>query len=128
MYILLYSIALRAVYNTKMKMDWLTVMGYLCHKRARIWFTSRSIPHSWLITGIVARVTRRVPLVEQELLTLSRQLSSSPVFSGIRISRSLVFYVVFFRSLFITLSIFWWPLCSSVRLRFTNFDYPFGIF
>ena len=32
--------------------------------------TSRSFPHSRLITGFVTRLTRRVPLVEQELLTL----------------------------------------------------------
>jgi hypothetical protein len=31
---------------------------------------SRSFPHSGLITGFVTRLTRRVPLVEQELLTL----------------------------------------------------------
>ena len=32
--------------------------------------TSWSFPHSWLITGFVTRLTRWVPLVEQELLTL----------------------------------------------------------
>jgi hypothetical protein len=32
--------------------------------------TSRSFPHSWLITGFVTRLTRRVTLMEQELLTL----------------------------------------------------------
>ena len=32
--------------------------------------TSRSFPHSWLITGFVTRLTRRVPVVEQELPTL----------------------------------------------------------
>jgi hypothetical protein len=31
-----------------------------------------------LITGFVTRVTRRVPLVEQELLTLPEHLSSPP--------------------------------------------------
>ena len=30
--------------------------------------TSRSFPHSWLITGFVTRLTWRMPLVEQELL------------------------------------------------------------
>jgi hypothetical protein len=34
-----------------------------------------------------------VPLVEQELLTLpERDLSSPPVFSGVRVTRSLVLY------------------------------------
>ena len=32
--------------------------------------TSRSSPHSRLVTGFVTRLTRRVPLVEQELLIL----------------------------------------------------------
>jgi hypothetical protein len=34
------------------------------------------------------RLTRRVPLVEQELPTLPEHLSSSPVFSGVRATRS----------------------------------------
>jgi hypothetical protein len=54
----------------------------------------------------VTRVTRRVPLVEQELLNLSGNLSSPPVFSGIRVVRSLVFCEVFCISLFVLLSFF----------------------
>ena len=57
--------------------------------------TSRSFPHSRLITGFVSRLARRVPLVEQELLTLPEHLSSTPVFSGVRVTRSLVLYVCF---------------------------------
>ena len=38
--------------------------------------TSRSFPHSWLITGFVARLTRQEPLVEKELLTLPEHLRS----------------------------------------------------
>ena len=41
------------------------------------------------------RLTRRVPLVEQELLTLPEHLSSPPVFNGVRVTRSLVLYVCF---------------------------------
>jgi hypothetical protein len=52
--------------------------------------TSLSIPHSWLITGFVTRLTRRVSLVEQELLTLPEHLSSLPVFGEVRVTRSLV--------------------------------------
>jgi hypothetical protein len=51
--------------------------------------------HSRLITGCVTRLTQRVPLVEQELLTLSEHLSSPPVFSGVRVTRSLVLCVCF---------------------------------
>ena len=43
-----------------------------------------------LIIFTPARVTRRVPLVEQEqeLLILPEHPSSSPVFSGLRVTRS----------------------------------------
>ena len=57
--------------------------------------TSRSYPHSWLINGFVTRLTRRVSLVKHELLTLSEHLSTSPVFSGFRVTRSLVLCVCF---------------------------------
>ena len=40
------------------------------------------------------RVTRLVLLVEQELFTFSEYLSSSPVFIGVRVVRSLAFCVV----------------------------------
>ena len=55
--------------------------------------TSRSFPHSWLNTGFIARLTRRVPLVEQEQLILPGQLSSPTVFSEVRVTRFLVLYV-----------------------------------
>jgi len=45
--------------------------GYLPH----VVNTSRSFPHSWLITGYVTRLTRWVPLVVQELLTLPDHMS-----------------------------------------------------
>jgi hypothetical protein len=57
--------------------------------------TSRSFPHSRLITGVGTRLTRRMPLVEQELFVLPKHLSSPPVFSGVRVTRSLVLYVCF---------------------------------
>ena len=57
--------------------------------------TSQSFPHSWLITGFVTRLTRRVPLVEQERFTLPKHLSSPPIFSGVRVTRSLVLCVCF---------------------------------
>ena len=57
--------------------------------------TSRSFPHSRLNTGFMTRLTRRVPLVEQELPTLPGHLSSPPVFSRVCVTRSLVLYVCF---------------------------------
>ena len=69
-------------------------------------------------------LTRRIPLVEQELPTLPEHLSSSLVFSGVRVTRSLVLCVMFCRTLFVLLSFFVWP----VLLRFTDSSDPFGIF
>ena len=61
-----------------------------------------------------------MPLVEQELLTFPEYLRLPPVI----VARSLVFCVVFCRSLFV---LFLLAIVLSV-LRFTDFDYPFGIF
>ena len=57
--------------------------------------TYRSFPHSWLITGFVTRLIRRVSLVEKELLTLPEHLSSPPLFSRVRVTPSLVLCVCF---------------------------------
>jgi hypothetical protein len=54
-----------------------------------------SFPHSWLITRFVTRLTRRVPLVNQELPTLPENVSSPLVFCGVRVTRSLVLCVYF---------------------------------
>jgi hypothetical protein len=48
----------------------------------------------------------RVPLVEQELLTIPEHLSSPPVFSGVRVTRTLVLYLCFVdRCLFLHLDV-----------------------
>jgi len=44
---------------------------------------------------ILSNITGRVPLVEQELPTLPEHLSSPPIFSGVRVTRSLVVCVCF---------------------------------
>jgi hypothetical protein len=54
--------------------------------------TSRSFPHSWLITGCVTRLTRWVPLVEQELFILPEHLRSPSVLSWACVTRSIVYY------------------------------------
>ena len=64
----------------------------------------------------------RVSLVEQELFTLPEHLSSPPVFSGVRVTRSIVLYVMFCRSLFVLLYFFFWPLCClffDIRILIT---------
>ena len=53
------------------------------------------IPHSWFITGLVTKLARRVPLVEQTLLTLPMHMSSPPVFSEVRVTRTFVWCVSF---------------------------------
>jgi hypothetical protein len=82
---------------------------YLCHKWPRICSTCRKqFPIHDLSTGSVTRLTRRVPLVEQKLLILPDHLSSPPVLSGVRVTRSLVLFVCFVDR---CLSFFLWPLC-----------------
>ena len=56
--------------------------------------------------------------------TLSEHLSSLSVFSGVRVARSLVFCVVFCRSLFVTFRL----VFVLYVLPFAVSDYPFGIF
>ena len=77
--------------------------------------TSRSFPHLRLITGCVTRLTRRVSLVEQELLTLPEHLSSPLGFSGLRFTPSLVLCVCFIDRclLFCTFSYGHCFVCSS---------------
>ena len=61
------------------------------------------------------RVTRRVPLVKQELHALPEHLCSPPVFSGVCVTRSLVLCVM---CIDCCLSIFFWPSsCQSFDLR-----------
>ena len=86
-----------------------------------------NITRSWLITGFVARLIRRVSLMEQELLTLSDHFSSLSFFSGVRVTRSLVLYVCFVdRYLsFCTFSFGHCVFCSSLIY---DSDYSFGIF
>ena len=65
-------------------------------------------------------MTRRVPLVRQECLTLPEL---TPVVSGCDFAQFLVICVVFYRSLF-DLSVL--VIVLSALLQFTNDDYPFG--
>jgi hypothetical protein len=76
--------------------------------------TSRRFPHSLLITWFVTGATRQMSLVEQELLTFPEH----PSFSRVCVARSLVFYVVFCRSLFVPLSLLYWSLCWNCCLSF----------
>jgi hypothetical protein len=87
----------------------------------KTFITCRSFPHSWSINWFVTILTRRVPIVEQELFTLLGHLSSAPVCSGVRVTRSLVLCVCFVDR---SLSFFLWPLCClffDLRILITPF-------
>jgi hypothetical protein len=86
-------------------LTWLTFSEYLCYKWPRF----------------ITRVTRRVPLVKQDLLTLSEFI---PVFTGFRVAPSLVFCVLFCRLLYV---LFLLAIVLSMLLRFIASDYPVGI-
>ena len=71
---------------------------------------SCSCPHSWLVTSFVARLTLWVQLVEQELLITSEHISSPSDFSGVRVTRTLVLFVVFCVVYPFSIYGFWLPL------------------
>jgi hypothetical protein len=85
--------------------------------------TFQSFPHSWCITGFVTRLTRKVSLVEQELFTLPEHLISSPVISGVRLTRSLAWCVCFVDfCLFFFIFYFWllrWLFFFNIRILIT---------
>jgi hypothetical protein len=64
------------------------------------------VGHVWCSCRLT--VTRRVALVEQVLRTLPEHLRLSPVFSVVSVAQSSVFCVVFCRSLFVPLCLFFW--------------------
>ena len=74
------------------------------------------IHDSWLITGFVIRLTRRVTLVRQVLLTLPEHLNSPPVIIWVRVIRSLVLCVCFVDCClsFCTFSFGHCVFCSSI--------------
>jgi hypothetical protein len=83
---------------------------------------SNTIPFQMMFMSFNSNTT--VSLVEQELITLPEHLSSAPVYSGVRIARSFVFFVVFCRSLLV---LFLLTIVFSI-LRCKASDYPFDIF
>jgi hypothetical protein len=72
-----------------------------------------NVPNSavMFVFHFIDAIFHSLPLLEQELFTLPEHPSSPPVFSGIRVTRSLVLYVCFCRTLFVLLYFFFWPLC-----------------
>jgi hypothetical protein len=62
-----------------------------------------NVPNSAVIFvfHFIDAIFHSLPVLEQELLTLPEHLSSPPVFSGVRVTRSLVLYACFCRTLFV---------------------------
>ena len=85
--------------------------------------------HSWLVTRFVTRLTRRVATSGTGTAYPSGEPEFTPVFSGVRVTRSLVLCVCFVdRYLsFCPFSFGHCVFCPS-QVRFTDSDYPFGIF
>jgi hypothetical protein len=103
------------------------VRGFMFYLFVLYLFKHTGVQHDFHVRWCSCSLTviQRVSLVEQKLLSLPGHLGSPPVFSG---ARSLVFCVVFCRSLFVSLSCFHLTIVLYVLLRLTNSDYPFGIF
>jgi hypothetical protein len=78
------------------------IHGHLWHRYSitvnQVMVATVKLYNLWLQL-FCSSITRRVSLVEQELLTLPEHLRSPPVFSGVRVTWSLVLYV-FCRSVF----------------------------
>ena len=102
-------------------MTCLTAMKYLFKNDHRyvplVVNTSWSFPHSRLIIGFVTILTQRMPL----------EHLNSPVISGIRVTRTLVLYVYFVDRCLSFCIFFLLAIVFSI-LRYTDSDYPFGIF
>ena len=100
-------------------MTLLTIMEYLRHKWSRICSTCRK--HFHVLSSFTTyhrfpiRLTRRVPLVEQELLTLPEHMNSPPVFSGVRFARSLALCFVDLCLSFCAFSFDHCFVCSSIH-------------
>ena len=71
------------------------------------WFRG-ALDESSNIALFVTRLTRRLPLVEQELPLPPEHLSSTTIVCGVRVTRTLVLCVCFVDR---CLSFFFWPLC-----------------
>ena len=67
-------------------------------------------------------VARRILLIEQELRTHPEYITS--VFTGVRVTQSLIFYALFCKSVFVLLSFFSFCHCIIYSSLFSASDYP----
>ena len=84
-------------------------------KHLRKWISWHQIHTRQIFSKTLSTATKTTAtLVEQEQLTLPEHMSSPPVFSGVRVTRSWVLCVCFVklcRSLFLLLYFFFLPFC-----------------
>jgi hypothetical protein len=121
---------------------WLTVTEYLCHKWPWICSTCRkhfSVLSSSMTYNQVCNWSNTTGATSGAATDCPTGApGATPVYRGVRVTRSLVLCVLFCRSLFVLLYFFFWPLCFfffsfflavvySVFLPFANYDYSFGI-
>jgi hypothetical protein len=105
-------------------MTWLIVTEYMCRKHFRSFFSFTRLDNKQVI-----RIRKTKKYIQHngkktkqqttiyKTYTLSEHQSSSMIFSGVLVARSLLFCVVFCRSLFVLLPLFFWSLhCLSFNL------------
>jgi hypothetical protein len=87
--------------------------------------TWSSVTHSCLIIWFVTRLTRRVWLVKQKLLTLPEHLSSARFVVGF-VLPDLLYYV--YVLLIVVCPFVLLAMVLPLLLWFADYEYPFGIF
>jgi hypothetical protein len=81
---------------TRTALNYISTFRNICtHVVRRVWKHQWGNHNPYIEEQITLNLTRRVSLVEQELLNLSEHLSSSSVFIRVRVTRSLVLCVCF---------------------------------
>jgi len=106
-------------------MTWLTAMEYMCYKWPRICSVCRN--HDPILSSFTTnhRIYSSSNKTGATCGTGTVYTSgSTPVFSGVHVARSLLFCVMFCRSLFV---LFRLVIMLSVLLQITASDYPCGI-
>ena len=88
--------------------SWLTVLEYLCHKWPRI--CPVCCNYNTVLSSFVTchQVCSMLSHVEQTLLTRLEQMSSSPIFSVVPVVQSMVFCVLFCRSVWYVVGFSFW--------------------
>ena len=98
-------------------MTLLTVTEYRCHtwptQVALVVSNIRSFPHSWHITGFVNRANTTGVTSGTETAYPSGVPEFTP-YSGVRVARSLVFYVIRCKLLFVLFSFWHCVVCPSI--------------